>query len=903
MESGLMAIRVNELWDQLDPRRSLRSRLALATIGMGLSIATLLSAIGGYLSATQLRAAAHRSLEELAFQIADKLDRGMFERYRDLQILANLDAIRQPDDDLDAKRTLLETLQKTYPNYAWLGLTDADGKVLASTGGLLEGQSAAQRPWFQVGQTQPFVGDVHEALLLEKLLSNPTGEPLRFVDVATPVLDKQGQLQGVLSAHLSWEWAKEVTETLLAPQSERSRVEILVLSQDGTVLLGPPSLQGEILPLVVREKSRTRRSGYFVEAWPSQGKFVTGFASTQGYLSYPGLGWIVLVRQPFARAIAPAHQLQVQVFGWGLLFGGLFSVLGWLSARRVSLAMSRLAATADRIQGGHSDVAMPHLRGRDEVAQLASSLGHMVETLQAQQQELRANAQQLHTELQERRRAEGKVREQAALLDIATDAIFVRDLSHCIQYWNHGACKMYGWTEEEAQGQNAMSLLNPVSTPQLEAACRAVLEEGEWRGELEKVTRTGQKLLIESRWTLARDEEDFPTFILTVDTDITEQKQLEAQFLRAQRLESLGTLASGIAHDLNNIFTPIMGSAKLLPLCLDPSDEKSRRLATILDSSAKRGSDLVKQILTFARGAEGDFASIQVSDVIAEIEQIIRSTFSKSIEVRVISPSEPMQTIFGNATQLHQVLMNLCVNARDAMPQGGLLTVSARECTADSHFLRMHPEARVGRYIAIEVSDTGTGMPAEIRDRIFDPFFTTKELGEGTGLGLSTVRGIIKTHGGFISVYSEMSRGTTFKVFLPIKLARSTENSTPELLREGRGEMVLIVDDEVLILEVTKTALELNGFKVLIASDSKTALSLYEKHQSEIDIALIDIMMPKLDGLSTITSLKSINSHLKIVATSGLMSNITLAPDIDAFLPKPYTISELVRVLNLTLSA
>ena len=759
----------------------------LVTVGFVLLLSILLSIIVGNVSTRQLKVATYRSLEELAFQMADKLDRGMFERYRDLQNLASLDTLHQPSPSLSNQRDLLEQLQSTYPSYAWIGITDTQGNVLSSTGGLLEGKSAAKRPWFQAGKSHPFVGDVHEALLLAKLLPNNSKEPLRFVDIATPIIDTNGQFKGVLSAHLSWSWAREVAETLLLPEQEQRQVDIFIVSQSGTILLGPPEWQGTALPSVLQAKLRTSTSGHFLgkglgytvsqterlgqglkpESFISE-SVVSGFSQTQGYRNYPGLGWSVWVQQPATLALYPARLLQVQVLAWCLGLGSVFAGLSWWITRRVSRSMHQLTDATQRIREGETDVVIPQIRGQDEITGLSKSLCHMVETLRLQQQELLSTNQQLQRELLDRQQAERKVREQAELLNIATDAIFVRDLDNRIKFWNQSAQHIYGWTSEEACGQDSMQLLNPDHSSELDIAYRTVLQQGEWRGELMKVTKAGKQITTESRWALASDMEGCPQFILTVDTDITEQKQLEAHFLRVKRLESLGMLASGIAHDLNNIFTPILGVAKLLSRAPNSIDDQSKKLIEILDGSARRGSDLVKQIVMFSRGGEGKLAPIQVSHLLIEIQKIIRSILPSSIELSMDMLNEELPLIYGNETQLHQVLMNLCVNAKDAMPNGGELMISAKPQIVDRELVVSYPQARAGEYLVIAIADTGIGMSSEIQEHILEPFFTTKEVGRGTGLGLSTVYGLIKKHGGFLQIESQENQGSTFRVFLPI---------------------------------------------------------------------------------------------------------------------------------------
>ncbi|MDF5718634.1 MAG: GAF domain-containing protein [Rhizonema sp. NSF051] len=510
--------------------------------------------------------------------------------------------------------------------------------------------------------------------------------------------------------------------------------------------------------------------------------------------------------------------------------------------------------------------------------------------------------EQAQTKLNERKQAEQKIREQAALLNVATDAILVRDLENKILFWNKGAEHLYGWEAEEALAQKANELLfkDKDSLKPLEAL-KTVLAEGEWYGELHKVTKSGREIIVSSHWTLVRDEDEQPKSILTVDTDITEKKQLESQFLRAQRMESIGTLASGIAHDLNNILTPILTAAQLLQIKLPNAEARTLQLLKIQETNAKRGAALVKQVLEFARGVEGKRTEMQVEHLLSEIQQIAKQTFPKSIEVYTdIEPD--LRSVSGDTTQLHQVLMNLCVNARDAMPDGGTLRICAENLFIDANYARMHIEAKSGYYIVITVTDTGIGIPPEIIDRIFEPFFTTKEIGKGTGLGLSTVIGIITSHDGFVNVESKIGLGTQFKVHLPAVLG--TEMPPPQNIElpKGHGELLLVVDDEAPIRELAKTLLQTFTYKVLCARDGVEAISLYAQHKDEISAVLMDMMMPIMDGTITIRTLQKINPQIKIIAVTGLATSEQVATamgsGVKAFLSKPYTAKELLNTIN-----
>ncbi|MDJ0706611.1 MAG: ATP-binding protein [Leptolyngbyaceae cyanobacterium MO_188.B28] len=896
-----MPFKAHQLFAKINPNRNLKARLGLATVGAALLLSSLLSLIAGHISRNRISNSRGEFLASLAFQMADKLDRGLFERYRDIQILASLDAIRQPDISIDSKRALIEKLQTTYSDYAWIGLTDAEGNVLASTGRLLEGKNAAKRPWFQQAHQTPFAGDVHEALLLAQLLQNETEEPLRFVDLAAPVTDENGVFQGVLGAHLSWTWTREVKKSLLDPLELHSQVEISILSAEGRVLLGPNSLQGEVLTLKSVKAGQSGRVSYLLETWPDDTQYLTGFAPSQGYRNYPGLGWTILIRQPAQLAFAPARSLQMQVFAWGAFLGSLCAIGSWSNARRIVSPLLKLTTAANQIQQGDTSVTIPIIPGQDELAILSGSLNHLVQTLNTQQKDLATANQQLKQDIIERKRIGEKLREQASLLDIATDAILVRDLDGVIQFWNRGAEHIYGWSAQEACGENAFTLINQSTSSEIEAIIQHVLEQGEWRGELTKLTKSGQKVIIASRWTLVRDEANKPAAILTVDTDITETKQLEAQFLRAQRLESLGALASGIAHDLNNVLTPIMGAAKLLPVTLQNIDDASARLINNLDSSAKRAGDMVKQILSFARGVDGERSLVQVAHVLAELRRVICSALPKNVSIQMNASSE-LWLVSADATQLHQVFMNLCVNSRDAMPDGGTLTLSAENLWIDEHYARLHPNAQIGPYVMVTIADTGIGISPDVMDRIFEPFFTTKDIGKGTGLGLSTSIGIIKSHDGFIKVYSEEGRGSTFQVYLPALESTQTQEAATSQAPTGDGEMILVVDDEILIQEITKTALESYNYRVVTAKDGNEAIAQYTEYEKEIQVVLMDMMMPSIGGAKAIDELTKINPAIKIIVTSGLAIQDT-PPNMQVFLPKPYSIKELLTALDTVIHA
>jgi PAS domain S-box-containing protein len=514
--------------------------------------------------------------------------------------------------------------------------------------------------------------------------------------------------------------------------------------------------------------------------------------------------------------------------------------------------------------------------------------------------ELRRLNVELHQRINEQKQAEVQIQEQAALLDKARDAISVETMEDRILFWNQSAERLYGWTSEETVGRISSDLLFRAPSSARDEAVQAVQAKGEWTGELRQVTKGGREVIVESRWTLVRDAEGKPKSKLVVNTDVTEKKKLEAQFFRSQRMESIGRLAGGVAHDINNVLTPLFLGLDLLKRDLP----ESQRLALLadLEASAQRGADMVKQILSFARGTEGQRVSVPLKHLIADIDKMLQRTLPKSISIRTSVPSD-LWVVTGDPTQLYQLLMNLGVNAGDAMPQGGSLTITAENRMLRDDDARMHVDAKAGPHVLLTVADTGTGIPPEVLDKIFEPFFTTKEYGKGTGLGLATVVGVVKGHGGFVNVTSDVGRGTCFTVYLPATPA-STAISTAEAPQNsptGRGELILLVDDEAPVRQVTKTNLEAHGYRVLTAEDGVEALALFDVHQAKIQAVVTDLMMPRLDGWATIKALRQKKPDLRVIAVSGLTPTAGAVgrqeEPLQALLQKPYSVDKLLRTL------
>ncbi|QUW01644.1 response regulator [Chloracidobacterium sp. MS 40/45] len=520
---------------------------------------------------------------------------------------------------------------------------------------------------------------------------------------------------------------------------------------------------------------------------------------------------------------------------------------------------------------------------------------------------VRLNRYRLLLQEREQRAAErvqsaARLRELAELLDQTQDAIVQIDAAGQVTFWSAGAARLFGWFPEEAQGMAAASLLFP-QTGRLPAEARtAVAHEGYWIAELTTHRRDGSEIILLTRWSAATRSEDGARSTLLIATDITEQRQAERRYLRAQRMETIGMLASGVAHDLNNMLTPIGIGLEILR-----QEIHSPALTEVLGmmtSSVERGAALVKQVLSLAREGSGTASLVQPKHILREVASIARETFPKIITVRTDYPPA-LRTIAGDPTELTQVLLNLCVNARDAMPHGGTLTLSARDLPAGD-VARMHPAQPMSgeseHYVLLEVTDTGTGIPPELRERIFEPFFTTKPQGKGTGLGLATVASLVNKRGGFVTLDSDVGRGTTFRLYFPAIEVSEASSAAPEQGISGHGELILVAEAEASTLDLLRTVLETNGYTVITARDDAELAAGLAQHPAA---AIIDAALPTV--VQNRSALASLSTDLPLVGVCGEENETcrhrTEHLSVRVWLNKPFTASQVLRALREALKA
>jgi PAS domain S-box-containing protein len=514
----------------------------------------------------------------------------------------------------------------------------------------------------------------------------------------------------------------------------------------------------------------------------------------------------------------------------------------------------------------------------------------------------------IRVDITERHKAKEALELFRTLVDESSDSFEVVDPeSGRFVDINEKGLKSLGYSREEFLSLHVFDVDTTVERRSWPDVVARLREAATLRREEVRRRKDGTEFPVEISIRLVKLDREY---IVAVARDVSERRALEAKFFRAQRLEAIGSLASGIAHDMNNILAPILMSAPILRMGLRP--EETEKILVTIETNAQRGANLIRQLLIFGRGIEGDRRMVQLGPLISEIAKIARQTFPRVISV-VEDISPKTWTIVGDPTQLHQVLLNLCVNARDAMPGGGVLTIGTDNKMFDESLAAMTPGAKAGPYVLLRVTDTGTGIPTDIIGRIFDPYFTTKGAEKGTGLGLSTVVGIVSSHGGFMGLASKVGEGTTFQVFLPALpeavAAKGGEKGAEMHL--GHGELLLVVDDEKGVSDTIRDTLIRYGYRVVTASDGAEATVEFALHKDDISAVITDLDMPIIDGVALIRILKKIKPTVPIIVSSGLASDKGRgnskaelnALGVTAFIQKPYTVEAILRAVHDLLSA
>ena len=738
------------------PRRGLGTYLAIASTLLSVLLTVVLGAVGGYTVTEQMRLSIGNRLADLAFQTASRLDRATYERYREVQLMA--DRLGSETDRHVVAREL-GAIQASYRHYAWVGLTDAGGVVRTSTGGLLEGVNVSARPWFKGALEGRHLGAVHEAVLLARLLDNSDGgAPPRFFDIAFPVRDDQGKTRGVLGAHVSWDWAKEVPKTIYTPVHRHSSVEPLIVSRAGEVLLGPADLEGRRIELPSVARAAQGAAGYDVETWPDGRTYLVGYTRTQGHDQSPGMGWTILVRQELQQAYQPVAELRSRLIYWGVGTALLFSLAGLLVARWITHPLRQMARDAKALEhGGGPALDIPAAAYR-EVHLLGGALSSLMRKLRDNEDELRELNAGLEKRVEERtaklRLAYERVRanEQRVqvILESAQDPFFAVDLQGRVIEWNGRAESLFGWTREEILGKRmADTLVPPRFAGTIDRALEAFTQTNRFEllhapFERIMIDRLGREIEVEARvgFVDTGPHRFFAAFV----HDISQRKEVE-------RLKS--EFVSTVSHELRTPLTAIHGSLQLLQSGMAGDlPEDARELVEISAQSSARLVRMVNDVLDLERMTSGRMQYTVEPCLLSPLAmQAIRDVqpLAEAADVRLLLEAAEPLTVRGDHDRLLQVAINLLANAVKFSPRGATVRVSVRRVGMDARF---------------SVVDHGAGVPESFRSRVFERFAqadsSDRRQKGGTGLGLSICRAIVEAHHGRIDFTSEPGVRTEF---------------------------------------------------------------------------------------------------------------------------------------------
>ncbi len=606
-----------------------------------------------------------------------------------------------------------------------------------------------------------------------------------------------------------------------------------------------------------------------------------------------------------ADAIAEMQRFRRTILLSGTVASLCALVLSWLISRSLAVPIQTLVRGTTEIERGNYKAKVT-VRGHDELGKLGHAFNAMAERIQASYTALEQRIAERTHELAERKRAEEALRRSETSLREAQRIAHLGNWDWNIQAnelcWSDEIYSIFGLARDQfsATYESFLERVHPADRQKVEQAVRESLETGKPYSLEHRVVRPdGGGRIVREQAEVFRDETGRATRMVGTVQDVTEQKRIEAEFLRAQRMDGIGAIAGGMAHDLNNALSPILMGIQLIRNKV--AEPELRQMLEVMETNTHRGAEMVRQVLTFARGRDGDRELLQVGQLLHEMENILRQTMPKSISVQALVPPD-LWLVLGNATQLHQALLNLCVNARDAMPKGGQLTLAADNVELSAPEAKEIPKSQPGSYVMLLVSDSGTGIPAEVLPRIFDAFFTTKAPGQGTGLGLSTIVRIVRNHGGFLNVKSEVGAGTHFEIYLPRAETVPTGQGAgmeAAAVQPGRGELILFIDDDRSVREMVAPTLTEHGYRILTAANGAEALALFERHQREVCLVLTDIAMPIMDGLETIEKLHARCPDLPIVVMSGTLelNKAQLPARTAGFLTKPFGLEQLLTVI------
>lgn len=828
-------------------------------------------------------------LSSMAAQMRYRLDRSMFERFRDIQNAARIDTFYEGTDA--ERRRVLERLRDSLIDYAWIGLTDRDGIVIASTDGLLVGQDLSARPWFAPALTAPHAGDVHEASPEESVLPHEPGfGPLRFVDLAAPVVDDRGQVVGVLAAHLRWSWAHEIKRSIREEGAILDGIETFILRADGTVLQGPEPFPGQAFPCAVADRAKDHVAFFANADCADGGRYMYAQSDTQGFRFYPGLGWRVVVRQSQEAALAPIAALRAELAMRGVILALSIAGLGWLAAGWITRPLQRLAQAADLVTRGDRDTPLPKASAFREFRWLFWSLQSMIGELTRTQRQVEARAAE--TALEKRR--------LDTIVSSMTDALAVVRGGR-VEFANP---TFQALTDPDArgadQGPSVAELFHPDDRVRVDAALAAATAGGARDGrntrvEARIITPEGKIRHVEA--SLSGYDEAGGPGVLIILRDVTDSILAARQLAHSQRIEALGNLAGGIAHDFNNLLTVIVGNLDLVEAALR-DQPKARVQAEHALEAALRGAQLTRQLLAFSRKQPLVPQQLDLNALLTGTVSLLRRTLGEHVEV-VTELDPDLWAVEADRAQMESAITNLAINARDAMPDGGTLLLRTRNRPADG-------TGTDGRdAVVIEVIDSGTGIDADVLPHVLEPFFTTKDEGKGTGLGLPMIHGFVHQSGGAMDVDSVAGHGTRVTLVFPrgTGAADDPARDSAPLPPLPEGLSVLLVEDRDDVRGVLAEQLRQLGCRVTEAPNGTVAL---DRLDPGFDLLLTDIRLPGgMHGAAIAAAARRRWPDLPVVFVTG---HAGLVPDEEARLrrmgptvDKPFRLPDMVRAIRIAL--
>jgi len=728
------------------------------------------------------------------------------------------------------------------------------------------------KPWFMTArQGTPVVGDLH----LSKLFKAPA------VMIAMPLKNNQGQQIGVMGLPLS---LPKLSEKLLTTWNLPEKSTITVIDTQGNVLV---NTYHEInISTNIRKESVAQRA-LNANSGSTEDTCSDGIRRLHSFSSVPGSGWKVIVGVPAQKAYSHAYAMGGHYIAILLLVSLIALGLSLFLSMRITRNLSSLVHGLGEIERGNLSFSLT-LTGHDELMDVAGSFNKMA----LKRKEMESAVQRSEAFL-------------SSVLEGIGEGVVVIDRDYRILSANKGYCSQVKMPCDDIIGKHCYEISHHISEPchegknDCDCAVKKCFETGEpYRAIHTHYDRMKTPFYIETNAYPLKDVAGHVVSAIETLMDVTEKKALEAQLMQAQKMESVGLLAGGVAHDFNNILTAIMGYANLLRKKLEKDGQATAYIEQILASS-ERAANLTRSILAFSRKQIIDPKPIRLRDVITQLQKLLLRIIGENIELRTFMP--PQETaIMADAGQIEQVLMNLCTNAKDAMPDGGILMIETEFVEFNEEYVRRHAFAKTGKYMSLSVTDTGHGLDENTRERIFEPFFTTKETGKGTGLGLSIVYGIVKQHNGLINVYSELGKGTTFRIYLPTIEQDAAALAVPALPPViGGAETVLLAEDDAAVRELSKNILEEYGYRVMLAEDGEDAAKQFRANPGSIDLLVLDVMMPKKSGKAVYDEAREQKPGIKALFMSGYTANMIHKKGIlDAgieFITKPFSPNAFLR--------